>query len=106
MKRFEYDITHHPGEAFKQAVYFCTETGECTLDQVPSDETKLLTGILNEQGRAGNLSKSPLAKTELWPFGNAKLKKWRNSHGRKHRMGNGHGCGPGPGLRREQACVA
>jgi hypothetical protein len=53
MKCFEYDITHHPGETFKQVVYFCTETGECTLDQVPSDETKLLTGILNERGREG-----------------------------------------------------
>ena len=53
MKHFEYQISHHPGEAFQDVVYFCSDTGECTLDQVPADQTRVLVGILNEQGKDG-----------------------------------------------------
>jgi len=53
MKGFEYRITKHPAETFKQVIYFCTETGECTLDEVPGDQTDMLTNILNEQGKQG-----------------------------------------------------
>ncbi len=53
MKRFEYEITRHPADRFSQVVYFCTETGECGLDQVPQDQTKVFAEILNERGRLG-----------------------------------------------------
>lgn len=53
MDRFEYDVTVHPATAFRKVVYFCTETGECTLDRVPGEETKALAGLLNERGQAG-----------------------------------------------------
>ena len=53
MKHFEYEITHHPADTFKQVVYFCTDTGECTLDQVPRDQTATLAEILNERGQQG-----------------------------------------------------
>ena len=53
MKRFEYEITRHPADRFSQVVYFCTETGECSLDQVPQDQTKVLAEILNERGSKG-----------------------------------------------------
>jgi len=53
MKQFEYEITQHPADTFKQVVYFCTEAGECTLDEVPRDQTEVLTGVLNERGRQG-----------------------------------------------------
>jgi hypothetical protein len=53
MKTFAYEITHHPANAFKELVCFCTEAGECTLDEVPRDQTKTLAGILNEHGQKG-----------------------------------------------------
>jgi len=51
MKGFEYEITKHPAEAFEQIIYFCTETGQCSLDEVPGDQTAILANMLNEKGR-------------------------------------------------------
>jgi len=42
MKGFEYEITKHPAEAFKQIIYFCTETDPCSLNEVPVDHTESL----------------------------------------------------------------
>ncbi len=53
MKRFEYEITRHKEDAFKQVVYFCSENGECTMEEVPGEETKMLSQILNERGNQG-----------------------------------------------------
>ncbi|MBW2334316.1 MAG: DUF4177 domain-containing protein [Deltaproteobacteria bacterium] len=53
MKGFEYEITKHPAEAFKQIIYFCTETGQCKLDEVPGDQTEILANMLNEKGKQG-----------------------------------------------------
>jgi hypothetical protein len=53
MKQFEYEITQHPADDFKQVVFFCTETGECSLNDVPRVQTEVLTGILNERGQQG-----------------------------------------------------
>lgn len=53
MKTFEYKITKHPAEAFSELVYYCTEAGECTLDQIPQDQTETLQNILSAEGAAG-----------------------------------------------------
>ena len=53
MKRFEYEITKHPADTFNQVVYFCSEVGECSVNEVPGDETKVLADILNERGKQG-----------------------------------------------------
>jgi hypothetical protein len=53
MKRFEYEITTHSAEMFTHLVYFCTEQGECNLDQVPSDQKKVFEDLLNERGAQG-----------------------------------------------------
>jgi len=53
MKQFEYEITQHPADAFKQLVFFCTEAGECSMDEVPRDQVEILAGIFNERGRHG-----------------------------------------------------
>jgi hypothetical protein len=53
MKKFEYEITKHAAEDFNQLVYFCSETGECTLDQVPDYQTNALKRILNGRGDEG-----------------------------------------------------
>ena len=53
MKRFEYEITQHSAETFDKVVYFCSESGECSLDQVSNDQVRTLTKILNNRGREG-----------------------------------------------------
>jgi hypothetical protein len=53
MKRFEYNITKHHTESFTELIYYCTEKGECSLDQIPQGQTELLQGILNDEGEGG-----------------------------------------------------
>jgi len=53
MKKFEYKITKHPAETFTELVYYCTESGECSLDQIPHDQTETLQSILNDEGKTG-----------------------------------------------------
>ncbi|MBW1785813.1 MAG: hypothetical protein JRK53_04220 [Deltaproteobacteria bacterium] len=53
MKRFEYHISKHAADAFTRLVYFCTDEGECGLDQLPGDQTRVLGDILNEKGAEG-----------------------------------------------------
>jgi hypothetical protein len=53
MQQFKYRITKHPAETFSDLVYYCTESGECTVDQIPHDQTDMLQDILNEEGSDG-----------------------------------------------------
>jgi len=53
MRRFEYQITRHPSDTFNKVVYFCSESGQCGLDEVSHDETRTLTSILNKLGQDG-----------------------------------------------------
>lgn len=53
MKRFEYDITKHSADTFDKVIYFCSETGQCGLDEVSRDQTRILADILNQKGQEG-----------------------------------------------------
>ena len=53
MDHFEYDMTKHPTEELSQVVYFCSDKGECGLQDVPNDQMKRLRDILNERGADG-----------------------------------------------------
>jgi hypothetical protein len=53
VKTYDYEITKYPAETFNQLVFFCSEQGQCTLDQVPNDQTKMLEDLLNEKGAQG-----------------------------------------------------
>jgi hypothetical protein len=69
MKRFEYDITLHPIEQFSRLAYLCTDTGECSAEQVPADERKILTDILNDHGVEGwELVQLVFSKTDVTAF--------------------------------------
>jgi hypothetical protein len=75
MKGFEYEITKHPAEAFKQIIYFCTETGQCSLDEIPGDQTEILANILNEKGEQGwELVQISFGKEGLMAFWKHKIK--------------------------------
>lgn len=50
---FEYDIEAIPAQAFAQLAFFCSEKGACALEDVPVDQTRRLTEILNEKGTGG-----------------------------------------------------
>lgn len=53
MQSFEYAVTKHEAERFRQLVYFCSESAECSLDEVPGDQMRMLAEILNEKGQEG-----------------------------------------------------
>jgi hypothetical protein len=50
MTQFEYEITKHTADEFTHLVYFCTNEGECNVEQLPLDQTEVLEKILNERG--------------------------------------------------------
>ena len=75
MSNFEYEITKHTAQAFEKIIYFCTETGDCTLDEVPADQTEVLSGILNERGKQGwELVQVAFGKEGLMAFWKRKVK--------------------------------
>ena len=53
MKTFAYRITRHPADTFNELVYYCTEGGECALDQIPHNQIETLQKILNDEGATG-----------------------------------------------------
>lgn len=53
MKLFEYQITLHSSESFKELVYFCSEDASCKVEEVSSDQIGKLESILNEHGKRG-----------------------------------------------------
>jgi hypothetical protein len=53
MIRFEYEITRHPAEEFTRLIYFCTDEGNCTLNDLPHNEVAMLVDILNKRGDQG-----------------------------------------------------
>lgn len=53
MTRFEYEITRHPADTFNKIVYFCSKSGQCGIDEISQDQTRILTDILNNRGRKG-----------------------------------------------------
>ncbi|MGA1870334.1 MAG: hypothetical protein ACMUJM_17480 [bacterium] len=53
MQQFEYDITMYPSSDFKKFAFFCSEKGECNLDEIEVDKNYLLGDLLNERGKHG-----------------------------------------------------
>ena len=53
MIQFEYEITTHSADAFKDVVYFCSEDGQCNLERIPSDQVRRIEDVLNERGQQG-----------------------------------------------------
>jgi hypothetical protein len=75
MKHFEYQVSNHPGESFQQVVYFCSEAGECSIEEVPADQTRILADILNERGRQGwELVQAFFGKDGIMAFWKRKVK--------------------------------
>jgi hypothetical protein len=52
-KRFVYDVKKYPSEQFVRVAYFCTEQGECGLDQLPSEQMTAFEDLLNRRGSEG-----------------------------------------------------
>jgi len=75
MRRFEYEITRHQADRFNQVIYFCSEAGECSLNEVPGDQTKILADIMNERGKQGwELVQVSFGKDGVMAFWKRRLK--------------------------------
>ena len=51
--QFEYAVEKYPTEQFVHLVYFCTDQGECGLDDLPSEQMKTFETLLNAKGAEG-----------------------------------------------------
>jgi hypothetical protein len=40
MTRYEHLITRRPSDEFRNLVYFCSESGECSLEEVGQDQAR------------------------------------------------------------------
>lgn len=76
MKRFEYEITKHSADTFKKVVYFCSEAGQCSLNDVSRDQTRILSDILNQRGKEGwELVQVSFGEDGMMAFWKRKVKK-------------------------------
>jgi hypothetical protein len=53
MRHFEYDITRHSSESLNQVIVFCSEGGQCNLEDIPHSQTAIFRNLLNDKGREG-----------------------------------------------------
>jgi len=53
MNSFEYRVTLHPAETFKEMILFCSREGSCNAEVVPSEQIKKMEDLLNEGGIQG-----------------------------------------------------
>jgi hypothetical protein len=74
MDSFEYRITTHPAEEFMKVSFFCSETGECSLDDVPGGEMRHVEDILTREGGQGwELVQLSFGRAGLMAFWKRKL---------------------------------
>lgn len=52
-KQFEYVVEKYPTEQFVKLVYFCTDQGECGLNDLPAEHMKMFEALLNSKGTEG-----------------------------------------------------
>jgi len=50
MERFEYEISTHRGNAFRKDAYFCSQEGECWMEEVPEEGPQGLVSLMNQRG--------------------------------------------------------
>lgn len=53
MDRFEYEITRHAADSFGRVIFFCSESGDCGIEEVPAEEPQALVDLMNERGLEG-----------------------------------------------------
>ncbi|MHC1729957.1 MAG: hypothetical protein AB9866_28820 [Syntrophobacteraceae bacterium] len=53
MDSFEYRVTMHPAEAFREMIYFCSHEGSCNMEVITSGQLKKMESLLNEGGKQG-----------------------------------------------------
>ncbi|MCE5332971.1 MAG: hypothetical protein LLG06_00120 [Desulfobacteraceae bacterium] len=53
MVSYEYRVSVHPADSFRDMVYFCSNEGSCTAELIPSDQVRRMEVLLNEGGQRG-----------------------------------------------------
>ncbi len=48
-----FDYHHTATDTFDKVIYFCSEAGQCGIDEVSKDQTRILADILNNRGSEG-----------------------------------------------------
>lgn len=79
MQRFEYEITSHDANTFNELVFYCSESGQCNLTDIPPDQTTILQNILNDRGWEGwDLVQISFGKNGLLAFWKRQVKEGKD----------------------------
>ncbi len=74
MERFEYEISTHGGNEFTKLAYFCSQQGDCSVEEVPAEEPQTLVDIMNERGLQGwELTQLVFGKDRVMTFWKRRL---------------------------------
>ncbi len=69
MNSFEYKVTLHPAESFREMILFCSREGSCNVEMVPSEQIRKMESLLNEGGLEGwELVQASFAKDGVLVF--------------------------------------
>lgn len=50
---WEYELERIPARAFERVAFFCSEQGNCSLEDLPTNQIRALRDFLNERGAEG-----------------------------------------------------
>jgi len=53
MDRFEYEVSVLSDRDFQRVAYFCSDKGECSVNDLPTNQVQALSEILNSRGKEG-----------------------------------------------------
>ncbi|MGC9967912.1 MAG: hypothetical protein ABSE08_21225 [Syntrophobacteraceae bacterium] len=53
MDSFEYRVSLHPADVFKDIILFCSSDGSCDMEVVAFEQIKKMETLLNERGLEG-----------------------------------------------------
>jgi hypothetical protein len=53
MKEFEYEISIHHLQRENRMRIFCSEAGDCSVEDVTGRDSSVVVSVLNERGRSG-----------------------------------------------------
>jgi hypothetical protein len=53
MKEFEYEVSTHPLRRENRMRIFCSEKGDCSIEDVPGGDSLAVVSALNEMGHSG-----------------------------------------------------
>jgi len=53
VENYEYEVITYSSKTFSRLVFFCSEAGDCSFDEIPRNDSTILQELLNQRGAEG-----------------------------------------------------